>query len=724
MPAASLVVLLLLLLLPIHLSLSSPSPSPNPSSTASPSLYQSLQSLRYLNDGRTSSTSRYAYSAHPVLYGEPENVSTTNAWWGVSGTFPLLYALNTSHPSPPPPPTACTPSTVYPGEDMPGGDIATHVLPSPSPPLCASLCCRTPGCLAYTVALAPGPFMQCIPSQPCCYLKGSIPPHIRSSVPNITSGLVHPAPNPYTVHPPSGMRSAVPLGGVGAGSVELRGDGSLHEWTIANQSPGGAAKYGVVDEAVMAVRVAPVGGGGGGGGEGEQAGVVARLIRTQPPLGLPGVAGLRYRGSYPVSRLDVEGEGEEGLQGVQVAVFAYYALRPFDLNRSVTPALVLTLTAHNPTAEAREVGFMLSLPWGVESDQTRAGPSPPLRTLPNVTTPAACMQLCGGEGQCASWTWVRGECAMSAQVPLNRYQAGASSGVKGTWQWQAQEPSSPSGFSSAASSPLRHVRAVDPHGPASGDLSLWPTSTSSSPSPPTPTYSYATGDCLPTLFSAFAATGRLNSSGPSPTLTPTPTTTTTTTAVHGAAAITTTLPPGQNATLSVVFAWYFPHRDHVGQDVGNFYANLFEDSAEAAKSMVGVGGEGLVEVVDDIAALHATYLDSTLPEYAPLPLLDSHPPTPSPLPSLSPDRSPLRPHLVCCPLRARLRRYLVDSLVNSFSHVRSAMYVKDGTWRQWEAYDVSGARTLGTPTQRTTPILASPPCSLTACPPSVSWSAV
>lgn len=46
-----------------------------------------------------------------------------------------------------------------------------------------------------------------------------------------------------TRHPPSGMRSAVPLGGLGTGSFELRADGTIHEWTLENQSPGGSARY-------------------------------------------------------------------------------------------------------------------------------------------------------------------------------------------------------------------------------------------------------------------------------------------------------------------------------------------------------------------------------------------------------------------------------------------------------------------------------------------------
>ena len=33
------------------------------------------------------------------------------------------------------------------------------------------------------------------------------------------------------------------LGGVASGSVELRSDGSLREWTLYNQNPAGGAKF-------------------------------------------------------------------------------------------------------------------------------------------------------------------------------------------------------------------------------------------------------------------------------------------------------------------------------------------------------------------------------------------------------------------------------------------------------------------------------------------------
>ena len=43
---------------------------------------------------------------------------------------------------------------------------------------------------------------------------------------------------PTAAPPPLGIRSAVPLGGLGTGSFELRADGSVQDWLVENQGPG------------------------------------------------------------------------------------------------------------------------------------------------------------------------------------------------------------------------------------------------------------------------------------------------------------------------------------------------------------------------------------------------------------------------------------------------------------------------------------------------------
>ena len=108
---------------------------------------------------------------------------------------------------------------------------------------------------------------------------------------------------PNATAPPPGLRSAVPLGGLGTGSFELRGDGGIHEWLVENNGPGLWAGTGTTKAQRKDVRLAaaarPVRPGAAPG---------AAVLQTQPPEGLPGVEGLVYSGAYPVSRLKVQQE--------------------------------------------------------------------------------------------------------------------------------------------------------------------------------------------------------------------------------------------------------------------------------------------------------------------------------------------------------------------------------------------------------------------------------
>lgn len=125
----------------------------------------------------------------------------------------------------------------------------------------------------------------------CCWLKSAVP-EVQSGVENTTSGIVD---RVHSKAPPTGMRSAVPLGGITTGSFELRSDGSFHEWTIENQSPGGSAKLnkGALDMALLGVHVR------------RKNKTHSALLRTSPPEGYPGVESLSYSGAYPVSKLTV-----------------------------------------------------------------------------------------------------------------------------------------------------------------------------------------------------------------------------------------------------------------------------------------------------------------------------------------------------------------------------------------------------------------------------------
>ena len=185
---------------------------------------------------------------------------------------------------------------------------------------CAAACCGDAPCVAWTwVPAAPSDFGACVLGSPCCYLKDGVPSFSPSGIPGIASGLVDGRLDGLAT-PALGMRSAVPLGGMGAGALELRADGTVHEVrrrggdggmhnrmgggggtraeqvTIMNASPAGAAKQGVLADMMAAVRVVGA------------AGAVTRVVRTAAPdaaraAGVAGVDAITYSGSYPVSRL-------------------------------------------------------------------------------------------------------------------------------------------------------------------------------------------------------------------------------------------------------------------------------------------------------------------------------------------------------------------------------------------------------------------------------------
>jgi hypothetical protein len=139
------------------------------------------------------------------------------------------------------------------------------------------------------------------PAPPQCHLPPSWPP------------WPPPPPGRHTT-PPSGMRSALPLGTFGQ-TVELRADGTLADWRgVFNNGPEGgtdsesgitvpAAKVDI-DDAVFAVFVNRTDRPGGA--------ATRFLVRTHPPRAsnlstreLEGVAALEYSGSFPVARLRV-----------------------------------------------------------------------------------------------------------------------------------------------------------------------------------------------------------------------------------------------------------------------------------------------------------------------------------------------------------------------------------------------------------------------------------
>ena len=209
-------------------------------------IYELLDSLKFLNEGSISSSDVYQYQYEHAMYTEPENVTQEKHSWIEGGVRPYLYQIDPSEPA------QCSANPFLNGTDLPGADFLSVIPSVADPSSCVTLCCAQLSCVAWSYAAsAPSEFKDCHTGQACCYLKTYVPDfHPNSEIISATMNRT----SPYH-HPPSGLRSSVPLGGITTGSIELRGDGTFHEWTVESQSPAGGAKYGVVGDALLAIRL-------------------------------------------------------------------------------------------------------------------------------------------------------------------------------------------------------------------------------------------------------------------------------------------------------------------------------------------------------------------------------------------------------------------------------------------------------------------------------------
>ncbi len=141
--------------------------------------------------------------------------------------------------------------------------------------------------------------------------------------------------------PPTGMRSSVPLGGLGSGTVELRADGSFHDWNIFNNSPADGGKI-QLDGAFFAIRTNSS----------------AFSLRTHPLGGMPPVSQIEYSGAFPVSRLRFS----DPALPVAVDLYGYSELSLRDADASATPAAIFTVLVRNPAKTAVRTSLLFVVP--------------------------------------------------------------------------------------------------------------------------------------------------------------------------------------------------------------------------------------------------------------------------------------------------------------------------------------------------------------------------
>jgi non-lysosomal glucosylceramidase len=148
------------------------------------------------------------------------------------------------------------------------------------------------------------------------------------------------------VAPPEGMRSAVPLGGLGSGTLELRADGSLGDWNIFNNSPAYGEKV-QIEDALFGIRTVEANGK-----------VFVSALRIHPPAGIPAIQQIQYSGEFPVSRLKFN----DPKLSVAVDLYAYSEFKLRDPDASATPAAIFTFVLRNPTTHTIPTSLVFMLP--------------------------------------------------------------------------------------------------------------------------------------------------------------------------------------------------------------------------------------------------------------------------------------------------------------------------------------------------------------------------
>ncbi|CAD5124032.1 DgyrCDS12336 [Dimorphilus gyrociliatus] len=458
---------------------------------------------------------------------------------------------------------------------------------------------------------------------PCSYLESQNVTTIQQNWANYKKfNYLFQEKNGELIPPPSGIRSSVPLGGISTGVIELRADGTFHEWTIVNQSPAGAGKFQVFDDAFFAIRetisnnikLKSI----NGVNEMKRPSSRAFSIRTGPPEGIPGVQAIEYGGEFPVSRLKIQ----DTRLSVNTELLAYSSYFVNDMESSAKPAISFTFNLENPTSNSISIDLLLNMPIDIEkgyertSSQNGQGGPPvtakPVRIITNLSDDVSCSDECQRSNDCSTWTFYKStkQCKIYNTVNLNTFNEDASSGLKGSWQIDSVDQN------------MDCVSLVRPGnmGP-NGNFSLCGVKDTGVQ------FSYGSFRHLQHLWEMFERDGSFSRSDIQHS--------------HGAIMMNTLLKPGEKKLVTFIISWYYPHRDFVNKIYGNYYQNLFSDSLHVAKEM----RDSLPSLAASISGIHKTFLDSTLPSW------------------------------------------LSDLFVNSLSHIRTAIWFKDGRWRQWEATD-------------------------------------
>jgi hypothetical protein len=328
-----------------------------------------IAALRFKNSGTVRASERYALKTIRSIYNEgytyqgQGNRAWTNLGHAAGGTDGLDYLFKIS----PPASSSEDPPYFHNNTDMPGGEYTIlHGLPDHT--TCASKCDTDIKCQAwvfdgwsanagcYLKSKAPkmkqkhGDWAGCSKSFAASHSQfcTSAPPQPTPRAP--TPPTPAPAPIGNATTPPSGMRSSVPLGPLGEGSVELRADGRFADWgTIFNNGPYVAdqswARKIELDDAVFGMYTSTV-------DTKADAPAASALLRTHAPLSsphLPVVDAITYQGAFPVSRLvptwNSSSNSSPPHLGMSLTAFSEFEMQ--SVNSSIAPIVFFAFELDN-----------------------------------------------------------------------------------------------------------------------------------------------------------------------------------------------------------------------------------------------------------------------------------------------------------------------------------------------------------------------------------------
>ena len=341
---------------------------------------------------------------------------------------------------------------------------------------------------------------------------------------------------PFASHassPPVGLRSAVAIGPLGEGSLEMRADGRFGDFgTIFNNGP-----YAVNDSWAVKIELDDV-------AFGVRAGSHAALLRTHAPLAapeLPTLPRLTWQGGFPASRLSgtlvTERIGMSSAQAqaasVEIGLTAFGHFQPDAAQEGEGKGE----EASEADAVAPVVYFSLQL-----------------RHSEPAALPVAAFLNLGGAAQLGGGTFTLDVGAPNSAVETT--SAGAASSGGGATSLTLNLPGNrlPMGRQARGNLSVSLLHAESTHAPSLCAIS---------------------GATLNATWSDFAAATPGYCRGISGSLPPD--------TEHAALQVALTLAPHETATLTFALTWYFPHRMWGTTDLGHRYQRHFRSSVDVAR---------------------------------------------------------------------------------------------------------------------------------------------